>query len=369
METNYNDFKRQNNFKKQNKFKLDNSNIKYYSMNFRNTVKLPYTQSLISILKNYKKYQRDKLIADSHNEPILTLNDCFLLTPDTFQLGSRENNINVSLEMNPKTPLEKLINYCFYIKQPTLFNKQNNKIIQEIKYQIGKDVLRDSRNINGKLYSQEYYASHATSNYEVADLFYQNIIDKFYDGNLPINLDIVNKIALLSVQNVYGLISDMLTIQMFKILEPEIAYIYSPDKYIDIIINNEQITMEFNFKCKLLITRDMAEVNVEYPCGDMEFIFFVDLLNNTYSLKKFELNYNIDKCGPEINSTQTIADKNDKKNKTFMKPEVVIPAALTTAGIVATPILLALLGGKKRKTNKRKQKKRQKTVKKRYKIN
>ena len=359
MEPNINKIKKQKN-------KLDKSNINYYSTNFKNTLNLPYTQSIISLLKNFKKYEQDKLSADSLNTPVLNLNDCFLIQPNMFQSGLRHNNINVELKMNPKTPLDKLINYCFYIKQPTIFSNPNNKIITLIKYQIGKDVVRDSRNINGKLYDQEYYASQNKNNYEIADLFYQNIIDKLYEINQQINLDIVNKIALLSVQNVYGLISDMLTIQMFKILEPEIGYIYSPDKYVNIVINKEHVTMEFNFKCKLLITKDKAEVNVEYPCGDMEFIFFVDILNNIYSLKKFTLNYDIDKCGPESTPTQIDTNKTDKFKKSAMKPEVMIPAAITATGLVSAPFLLAFLGGKKRKTFRRKQKKRRKTVKRRY---
>lgn len=347
--------------KKQKKSKLDKSNVNYYSTNFKNTLNLPYTQSIISLLKNFKKYEQAKLSADSLNLPVLNLNDCFLIQPTMFQSGLRHNDINIELRMNPKTPLDKLINYCFYIKQPSIFSNPNNKIITSIKYQIGKDVVRDNRNINGKLYDQNYYASQTKNNYEIADLFYQNIIDKLYEINPQINLDIVNKIALLSVQNVYGLISDMLTIEMFKILEPEIGYIYGADKFIDIIINKEQITMEFNFKCKLLITKDKKEVNVEYPCGDMEFIFFVDITNNTYSLKKFMLNYDIDKCGPENNITQDI-DKSNKTKKSTMKPEIIIPATLASSGILAAPFLLAFLGGKKRKTFRLKQKKRRKTV-------
>lgn len=115
--------------------------------------------------------------------------------------------------------------------------------------------------------------------------------------------------------------------------------------------------MEFNFKSQLLITRDGGGLDPEYPCGNIEFIFFVDILNNVYELKKFYIDYDIDKCGPDIVTSNESQSESQNKNldtsfKLNLKPQIVVPAAALTAGIIATPILLTTLGGKIKKRNK-----------------
>jgi hypothetical protein len=136
---------------------------------------------------------------------------------------------------------------------------------------------------------------------------------------------------------------------MFKILEPEMGYINSATKHIDIIIKPQQISMDFHFECKLLITRNNEQVELEYPCGNMKFDFFVDILNNKYELKNFILEYDIDKCGPDILPNENENQQNKQVTKPKIKSEVVIPATIATAGIIATPFLLSVFGGKKKK--------------------
>ena len=340
-------------FRKKPTQNLNNVAVRFYSLNYKNTNKIPQTQIINYLLTNFKTFLQYKKLCDALQTYTLNFDECFLINPDDFPKGLRKNNIELSFKMNPKTPLDKLIAYCFYIKQPNIFQEKNNVIIELLKYQIGKDVGRDDRNINGKSYSQQYYLNLNTisngniNNYGIADLFYQNIIDYLYQTNKYIDLNIVNKFALLSCQNVYGLISDLITIQINNMLEPELNSVFRPDKYVNIIINAEQLSMEFYFKSKILITRDREPFDPEYPCGDMEFIFFVDILNNTYELKKLVFNYDIDKCGPELEPE--IIEQPTKSN---LKPEIIIPAAGLSAGIITAPILLATLGGKRRKKNK-----------------
>jgi hypothetical protein len=351
-----NKYRKKNNnksFRKNKTFRLDKVSIRYYSLNYKNTRKIPQTQIINYLFVNFKNFLNHKTLCDALNTYSLNFDECFQINQDDFPKGLRKNDIELAFKMNPKTPLDKLIAYCFYIKQPTIFEQNNQQIIELLKYQIGKDVGRDNRNINNKSYNQQYYLNKNTSsdgninNYGIADLFYQNIIDYLYQINPIIDLNIVNKFALLSCQNVYGLISDLITMQINKMLEPELNSVFRPDKYVNIIIKPEELSMEFYFKSKMLITRDGAPFDPEYPCGDMEFVFFVDILNNVYELKKFIFNYDIDKCGPEI-ETEII----EKPTKTNLKPEIIIPAAGITAGIIATPILLATLGGKRKKRNK-----------------
>ena len=49
---------------------------------------------------------------------------------------------------------------------------------------------------------------------------------------------------------------------------------------------------------------DGEPMNPEYPCGDIDFSFYIDILHNKYELKKFILSYDINKCGPEIPNQQ-----------------------------------------------------------------
>jgi len=338
-------------------FDLNNVSIKFYSLKYKNTNIIPKTQIINYMISNFNDFLNYKNLCDALDTYSLNFDECFVIQPDDFPIGLRKNDINLTLKMNPKTSLDKLIAYCFYIKQPDIFKHQQNQILEILKYQIGKDVGRDERNINGKLYNQNYYQKNSKDNYQIADLYYQNIIDYLYKINKNINLNNVNKIALLSCQNVYGLITDLITIQINKILEPELNTVFRPNKFINIEINPNELSMEFNFKSQLLITRDGGGLDPEYPCGNIEFIFFVDILNNVYELKKFYIDYDIDKCGPDIVTSNESQSESQNKNldtsfKLNLKPQIVVPAAALTAGIIATPILLTTLGGKIKKRNK-----------------
>ena len=351
------------------KVSLNSVSIKYYSLKYKNTHKIPQTQIINYLFLNFKNYLLHKQLCDALNTYPLNLDECFQINQDDFPIGLRKNNMQLSFKMNPKTPLDKLIAYCFYIKQPSIFQHSNSKILDLLKYQIGKDIGRDDRNINGKSYNQNYYiqrnmtSNENINNYGVTDTFYQNIIDYLYqiNNNNNIDLNIVNKFALLSCQNVYGLITDLITIQINNMLKPELNSVFRPDKYVNITIKPEELSMEFNFKTQMLITRDGEPFDPEYPCGSMEFIFYIDILNNKYEIKNFVFDYDIDKCGPEIIQNEPIIE--EKPTKSNFKPEIVIPAAGLTAGIIATPILLATLGGKIKKRNKTIKKRKKKKIK------
>jgi hypothetical protein len=226
-------------------------------------------------------------------------------------------------------------------------------MISKIKDQIGKDIGRDDRSINGKMYEGTRYLDLKDNNSR-ADLFLTDIIKYLYKVNKLINLNVLNKIGILSCQNIYGLITDIITVQLKKISKARDNSVFKADKNASITINSSQISIEFNFKSELIISRDEEFMDPEYPCGNLEFVLFIDILHKSYKLKKFILSYDIDKCGPE-NPNQTINSDlaNRENNKTnFLTPQYAIPAALVTAGIVATPFLLTTLGGKKTKKKK-----------------
>lgn len=336
--------------------KLTDVPIKYYMLKYKNTNLLPKTEIFNYLFNNFNDYLNTLRLANSLGTIPLRFDDCFLMDYQDFPVGLRKNNISLNLKMNPKTPLDKLIAYCFYIKQPEIFrNKTQEQTIELIKYQMGKDISRDDRTINGKSYNRSYYQQNASNNYLVADLFYQNIIDYVYQVNKKINLNIVNKFALISCQNIYNLITDLVTMKLNDVLAPETNTVFRPDKFINIVINTNKFTMDLMFESQLIISRD-GNLDPEYPCGNLKFNLSIDIRKNTYELTEFILNYDIDKCGPEIQSN-IISSINEPSDNKYSKLKYIIPAGLAVAGLAATPFLLASLGGKKTKRNHNKKNK------------
>ena len=58
-----------------------------------------------------------------------------------------------------------------------------------------------------------------------------------------------------------------------------------------------------------------------------------------------KINYDLDKC----NEDNMLKLNNNTNKKTRLRKEYIVPAAALTAGIVATPLLLTMLGGKTRR--------------------
>jgi hypothetical protein len=340
--------------KKKNTTKKTRSSIvpaNYYSKVYKNTQLIPKTQIINYMFSGYTTFKNER--SDDKNP--LTLEDCFIIDPSSLPTGLRRGTMDLSLKMNPKTPLDKLIAYCFYLKQPYLFERkdgQNENGISIIKQQIGKDIKRSDRTINGELFDSAYYRQF-DENVEATDMFYQNIIDQFINLNdKNVNLNIVNKFALLSCQNIFNLITDLITIKLNEILAPETNSVFRPEKFTNITIDSNEMSMEFGLTSKLIISRDQKPIDPEYPCGNIEMSLFIDILHNKYELKTLKISYDIDKCGPELD--QPIPDTtNNTDNKSKLKPEYAIPAGLGIAGIITTPFLLGALGGKRKKYNRR----------------
>ena len=81
-------------------------------------------------------------------------------------------------------------------------------------------------------------------------------------------------------------------------------------------------------------------------------LFYVDLLKNTFGFSTFQLSYNIDNCGPTADSNTN--NPGEEASKINVNWKYALPAAIGTAGIIATPFIIAALGGKrKRKTFKK----------------
>jgi hypothetical protein len=341
--------KRKTKTKFKSKQNTDIYSVNYYRVNFKDTEFIPKTPIINYIFLKYKSYVNYLKLCNTFNIAPLNFNECFIFSPDDIPIGLRKNDIQLNLQMNPKTPLDKLIAYCFYIKQSFLFEGNIEKMTKLIKYQIGKDSERNVMNINGKLYTPKDFQILNGNKIVIADTMYQIIIDNYYKYR-KIDLNNVNKICLLFCQNLFNLITDMIVLQLNKVLYPEINIMFGHDKITTVNIKENELNVIYKYNSKLLISRDGAEIDIEYPCGYLEFEITFDLLNNNYKMNNLIIKYDIDKCGPPIDEENEDNEENyyeENKPSWNFKPEYVVPAGLLTAGIVTTPLLLTLLGGNK----------------------
>lgn len=81
----------------------------------------------------YKNFLSQQEISNSQEKYVLNFDNCFIINPDSFRTGLRKNTINLSLQMNPETSLDKLIAYSFYLKQSYLFEKKMDYLILNFK--------------------------------------------------------------------------------------------------------------------------------------------------------------------------------------------------------------------------------------------
>ena len=321
--------------------KTRKNNKKDYASRFANTPLIPNTTIIRYIFKHYQpfvRFDKKKLAFDT----LFNTNDDF--NPSLVV------HIDRPIESNNSFSLTNLIACSFYICQKSVFEeiKKHQKgmdyLIDILKFQIGKDVRRDTRSINGQAISFNEKMDH----YQVTDSFYKMILQWCKKQHTQINYNILNKIGLLSCQNIYNLMSGFIEYQMYQMTGFEWVS-FRPTKSINIIIDNNEIRMEFNWSTKLLLTSDHPNKNKiknenknadDFIIGNNEYTFVVDLKKNTYSFTTFTLNYDIQEIQEET------PEEKKEESKNSLLPYFALGA---TGALVSTPFLLGLLGGKTKK--------------------
>lgn len=358
-----------------------NKNTSKIDTNFYGSHLIPTTPIINYMKDNFETYLTHLKQAEIEHKNVIYLDDVFE-TKNIVKPTGKIYNLKTEINSNPNMPLDKLIAYAFYMKTKDAFITKddkpttNNAFLETLKYQMGKDISRDDRTIqyynpnyekkdsDGKLDTEKYskqiynasYFSGLDNNYIVADNFYKLII-KYYANhvNKKINYNVINKIALLSCQNIFNFIDDLVTEKVNNMLAPKLNLVYQPQKNVVITFTEKEQTIEFIFDTKLLISTNVITKNFpngreeilgEPPYGHLSYNLFVDLKNNTFKFNNFELSYEVDKWnGSEQNNVFDNPVDNPGGNN--MNLQYAMPVAVGIGGIVATPFILGALGGKR----------------------
>ena len=330
----------------------------FYNHDFLDTKLIPSTKITDYMRINFSDFRSkyDKLNKEfGHHE----LNDPkkYFNFDKMERTGERQFEFDKPIERNPNTTLDELIAHSFFVNSPDIFRDNMNTYLADLKFQMGKDIRRaDKRKINGitydASYSEQYFSG--INHYQVTDIFYKLLISFFQANGGIINYDEINKFALLSCQNMFNFIGNIIILHVRNIISPEDNAQLGQKRSENIIIKPNRKTMTLNFETQLMISKDKEKgefMDPEYPCGNLEYSLLLDLTNNTYEFTKFKLVYDLDKCGPPLDTSGMNTNSiKDTKSDSPIDLKYAIPVALGVGAIVALPLIL----GGKTKTRKRK---------------
>jgi hypothetical protein len=366
--------------KKNTTKKNKDKGLTYYASNFKGTELIPRTSIINYMLNNYNRFLQVKRESVISNKETISLDECFNIG-DIFNVINTKGgkvSLNSTIDGNKIFGLDKMIAYAFYSKSKDLFERNNvREFAKLLKYQMGKDIHRDNRTINGEDYGMEYFSRYSEDYYSCTDVFYEIIIGYLNKISRFIDYNLANKIALLSCQSMYNFIIDLISHKIMEKMTPEVVNITQSEKNQIITLTNSKKEMEFNFKSKAYITYNGEIMDITNPCGNLEFTLLFDFKNNDYKFTKFIFEYDYDICkSPE--QEEFIIETHDKQNSTLSDVDISqqeknkdnkiiygISAGLGAAGIASLPFILGALGGNKiNKKYKNKIKNKRKTKKK-----
>ena len=158
----------------------------------------------------------------------------------------------------------------------------------------------------------------------------------------------------------------ILSLMISEKIEPEKILIRGAEKNIELTLTKNQENIIYNFHTEFWITKDGSIYDGNYLCGEIYLTILIDFKKNTYKIPKFKCKYDADICYQTENLSNSQEETNvvDVPKKDYSKYYKYGPIALGIGGIVATPFLLGVLGGKNNKSKRRKSKKRKTKTKK-----
>jgi hypothetical protein len=339
-----------------------NNAIKHtYNKDYYGKDTLPTTNIIQYIESNFNDYMAMKQQKSAINLPPSSFED-FFIVDDILKKKETKADIDIQINKNPNATLDKLLAHGLYYSEYKNWFKTKKMDTSLFKYQIGKDASRIDLTINKTKFNfiEDENNSLKTDKFNIELI---NILSKFK----VVDLDLINKIGIVMCQNTLNFITDLISLMLFKKLEPEKIIIRGADKNAEITLTKNQENMIYNFHTDFWITKDDVIVDGDFLCGQVDLSYLIDFKKNTYKITKFKCKYDADICYQTANSQQAsnaatnAADVPKKDYSNYLKYG--IPIGVGVGAIVATPFLLAL-GGKNKKSKRKRNKKRKSKTKK-----
>lgn len=331
-----------------------NNAIKHiYNKDYYGKDILPTTNIIQYIEANFNDYMIMKQQKDAINLPPSSFED-FFIVDDILKKKETKADIDIQINKNPNASLDKLLAHSLYYSEYKKWFNTKKMDTSLFKFQIGKDAARINLTINKSKFSfiEDENNSLKTDKLNIELI---NILSKFR----VVDLDLINKIGIVTCQNTLNFITDLISLMIGKKLAPEKIIIRGADKNLEITLTKNQENMLYNFHTDFWITKDGGIVDGEFLCGGIDLSYLIDFKKNTYKITKFKCKYDADVCyqtsDPQAASSASNAADVPKKYPNYLKYG--IPIGLGVGAIVATPFLLAL-GGKNKKSKRKRNKKR-----------
>ena len=315
---------------------------------------LQETDIIKYINTNFEDYMSIKEQKSKTDLPAASFEDFFIID-DILKKKENVADIDTVINKQPNVSLNKLLAYSLYYSEyKNWFNSPNkNMDISLLKNQSGKDLSRIDITLNNVKYNSldEDNNSLKTDKFNIELM---NTISKFS----VIDFDLINKINIALCQNIINFLTDLITLLIMKKLAPEKLIITKAEKNVSITLTKIDQNIVYNFKTKFYITKDGSIYDPEFTCGDMEFIFLIDLKNNTYKIQNFKCKYNAITCyqteypeeNPEAPKEKEEENVNNKKKTDKSQLAIPIGIGIGATALAAAPFILGALGGKNKKS-------------------
>jgi hypothetical protein len=212
---------------------VNSNNAKYYTKYYTNTHLLPFSSIINYINNNYDSF--NNLSSNSNTDTIINSFSFYFNVNNDFLNENKSDAIDTPIQKNAQMDLNKLLAYALYIKSKRFFQLNNKLNIEDLKYQIGKDVSRIDIFINGDLYKNPYIeedTEQLITNFQKADHFNLTLVDYFNDFSKKIDYNQKNQVGIACCQNLFNLVTDQINLALMYAIQPEICVFLNGNKHI-----------------------------------------------------------------------------------------------------------------------------------------